>query len=118
MKVCVTGGRDYSDKATVFRVLNELHAATPIWMVIHGDATGADSLADSWARQNEIIRVCVPAKWKTGTRGLAEGPARNRRMILEFEPDLLVAFPGGKGTKDCAAYAEHEGIEVKYVAVA
>jgi len=32
--------------------------------------------------------------------GKKAGPLRNQRMLDEGKPDLVVAFPGGGGTKD------------------
>ncbi len=45
--VLVTGGRSYGDAQTVAR---ELAALGPIARLVHGGATGADALADHWAR--------------------------------------------------------------------
>ena len=49
MKVIVCGGRNYSDRKRVFTTLDALHAETPITVLMHGDARGADALADDWA---------------------------------------------------------------------
>jgi hypothetical protein len=49
--VLVTGGRDYEDFAYVSSVLSNLK---PIY-IIHGGATGADSLAQKWADSNNVI---------------------------------------------------------------
>lgn len=54
MRVLVTGGRDYSDRATVFRELDKLHAELTICTLIHGAATGADSLADAWSKSRGV----------------------------------------------------------------
>lgn len=40
------------------------------------------------------------------------GPDRNQRMIDEGRPDLVVAFPGGRGTADMIRRATEAGIEV------
>lgn len=57
MRVLVTGGRDYSDRATVFRELDTLHAETTITVLIHGAASGADA----WARSRGGEVVACPA---------------------------------------------------------
>ena len=44
--------------------------------------------------------------------GKAAGPIRNRRMLDDFQPDLVLAFPGNKGTNDCIAAARQRDIEV------
>jgi predicted Rossmann-fold nucleotide-binding protein len=34
-------------------------------------------------------------------------------MLTDFKPDLVVAFPGGKGTADMIAKARRKKIEVR-----
>lgn len=53
------------------------------------------------------------ADWHT--HGRAAGPIRNRRMIEEGKPDLVVAFPGGRGTANMVNQARAAGIEVREV---
>jgi hypothetical protein len=108
MKVLVCGGRAFCDRLLVDRVLGELDIA----VLISGGALGADSLAEDWARRNEVTRVIMPAKWKL--HGKAAGPIRNRNMI-KLMPDLVVAFPGGSGTRDMIKVAKEKGIEVRIV---
>lgn len=112
MKVLVTGGRDYQDRARVFQVLDELHARQRIGCIVHGacgddyDNTGerdpsifkgADRWADEWARERIVAVSRYPAKWRR-LKGNA-GRERNRRMLRESMPGLVIAFPGGNGTK-------------------
>lgn len=108
MKVLVCGGRDFCDRHLVDRVLGELDIA----VLISGGALGADSLAEDWARRNEVTRVIMPAKWKL--HGKAAGPIRNRNMI-KLMPDLVVAFPGGSGTRDMIKVAKERNIPVQIV---
>jgi predicted Rossmann-fold nucleotide-binding protein len=37
---------------------------------------------------------------------------RNRQMLTEGRPDLVVAFPGGKGTANMVALARKAGVEI------
>jgi len=115
MRVIVTGGRNYEDRATVWRVLDELHAERPIEVLVHGGATGADHLAHWWARAKgvpvEIFRV-LPDEWRS--IGPSAGPIRNKRMIGSGA-DMVVAFPGGRGTANCADLAAKAGIEVRRI---
>lgn len=101
IRVLVCGGRNYNDRAAVYRELDDLERSHGITLVIHGGAPGADDLAESWA-----ISRCVPHRWFTAewTRlGKAAGPARNARMLAEGKPDVVLAFPGGRGTADSEA---------------
>jgi hypothetical protein len=98
MRVLVCGGRNFADRALLHRVLDSLHDKTPINCVIHGAARGADTLADHWAQINGIPAYRFHAPWTKHGRGA--GPIRNQRMIDKGNPDLVVGFPGAKGTKD------------------
>jgi hypothetical protein len=113
MRVLVCGSRDYNTDAGwnhVMEVLSSIHADTPIDAVIEGGAKGADFLGGLWAQMHKVKRITVPADW--ATHGKAAGPIRNRRMLTDFKPDLVVAFPGGKGTEDMVRQAEAAGIKV------
>ena len=113
IRVAVTGGRKYHDERRVCDVLNEIHAERPISTLMHGGQSGADEAAAFWALTLKEVPCVItfPALWKTDG-GKAAGPRRNRRMLTEGKPDLVVAFPGGKGTANCVAIARELGIEV------
>lgn len=98
MRVLVCGGRNFEDRAMLWRVLDELHQQHPFRVVIHGAAPGADTLAEHWAQANKIPVYRCHAHWKT--YGHAAGPIRNAKMLAKGKPDLVVAFPGASGTKD------------------
>lgn len=113
MRVLVTGGRYYGEEsdegAAIFHALNQQHVKRPITAVIHGCAQGVDAKADIWASLNGIPRDRFPADWlKHGKRA---GPLRNQAMV-DSKPDLVVAFPGGRGTADCVQRAKMAGIPV------
>lgn len=96
-RVCVCGGRDYTNKARVFRCLDNALAILGDIELIHGDANGADKLAGEWAEIRNQKATPFPAKWKK--YGKSAGPIRNREMINNGF-DFLIAFPGDKGTAD------------------
>ena len=110
--VLVCGGRDYSDFPMVCVVLDDEHARIPIGKIVHGAASGADTLADQWARMRGIEVQPFPADWKTHKR--AAGPIRNREM-LTTSPALVVAFRGGSGTADMIKAANKAGVPVKVI---
>lgn len=110
MKVIVCGGRNFRSPAQVFKKLDEIHAATPITALMQGGATGADSFARDWAATKpEVQRFVCRADWDRW--GNAAGPMRNARM-LEWKPDMVVAFAGGTGTADMVRKAENAGVKV------
>ena len=113
-RVLVCGGRDFSDTALAYSVLDKLHKDRLIGVVIEGDARGADRIAGYWARKNRIENLKYPADWdKIGRRA---GLARNRQMLREGKPDVVVAFPGGSGTAHMVRIAKEAGVEVIEVA--
>jgi hypothetical protein len=111
MRVLVCGGRNYDDRDHVWNVLSELDAASRIDVVIHGCATGADHEGMIWAQGNDKKHAPFQADWHT--HGRAAGPIRNQRMLDEGKPDLVIAFPGGRGTADMIRRAEAAGVEVR-----
>ena len=64
--------------------------------IISGMASGADTFAVEWAARFGFPLRAFPAEWDK--HGRSAGPIRNQRMLDEGKPDLVVAFPGGKGT--------------------
>ena len=112
MKVLVTGGRDYDDRDKVFATLDAIHSNTPITLLIEGGAFGADTLAWVWTRLRRVTCRTKRARW--AMHGNAAGPLRNRRMV-EMQPDLVVAFPGGRGTHNCVTLASYYGLRVHQV---
>jgi hypothetical protein len=110
VKILVTGGRDYANQGVVHRVLSEYIDQQPI--IMEGGANGADALANWFALRNHLECQTFDADWDK--HGKAAGPKRNR-LMLDHAPDLVIAFPGGKGTANCVAQAEKRGIPVRHV---
>lgn len=106
----VTGGRNYSNIYRVFEVLDQVHAETPITLLVVGDATGADTHARNWAGKRNVPWVRFSADWVK--HGRSAGPRRNQRMLDEEKPSLVVAFPGGSGTADMVHRATKAGVRV------
>lgn len=109
-RVLVCGGRDYDDRDHIW---NTLTAIPDVTCIIHGCATGADSEAMIVAEALGIKHAPFRADWQK--YGRAAGPIRNRRMITEGKPDLVVAFPGGRGTADMVRRARVAGIPVMII---
>ena len=108
-KVLVCGGRDYGDRETVQRALDRIKPAE----IIHGAARGADTLAGAYALERDIPCRRFPANWRR--HGRSAGFRRNRQMLDEGKPDLVVAFPGGPGTRNMVKIALERGFPVKTV---
>jgi hypothetical protein len=113
MRLLVCGGRNYDDPAFVLRTLDKLHAEQPITAIMHGGASGADEFAVDWAMtKSAIVRCVCYANW--AEHGKAAGPMRNAKM-LDWKPDLVVAFPGNRGTADMVRRAKAAGIPVREI---
>lgn len=113
MKVIVTGGREYRDGALVRRVLSSFHSGQPIARLCEGGAGGADKHAKEWRDENGVpgkSYTVTPEEWRH--YGKAAGPIRNGRMLREESPDVVIAFPGGRGTADMVKQAKTVGVEV------
>lgn len=114
-RVLVCGGRDYVDQDVVNEVLDGIHERTSIGVVIHGGASGADTCARRWADAKQIAHWAFPAQWSK--HGRAAGPIRNQMMLEESRPNLVVAFPGGRGTADMSRRATEAGVQLLVVKV-
>lgn len=109
-RVLVCGGRDYRDADRVFMELEYLDSAFGVAAIIHGGASGADSLAAKWAVMRRVPAEAFFAFWERD--GKAAGPIRNARMLNDGKPDMVLAFPGGRGTDDMVRKAMAAGVPV------
>jgi hypothetical protein len=110
MRVLVCGGRDFNDFGRLCTVLDGLSSRVGPIEICHGGARGADALAGCWASDRTIDCTVYAADWLK--HGKAAGCIRNATMLAEFKPDLVVAFPGGRGTTDMVRRAKRAGVDV------
>jgi len=110
MKVIVCGGRDFEDHKLLNSKLDELDERFEITCVVHGDALGADRMAAMWAYKNKIPVIAYPADWNR--YGSSAGPVRNTLMLKEESPDMVIAFPGGAGTRHMRKISEEAMVPV------
>lgn len=115
LRVLVTGGRDYTDRATIRRTLTFLaeayiHGFRPEEIVlVHGDAPGADTLAAEEAAALGWRAEAHPADCEA--HGRAAGPVRNKHMV-SLGAHYCLVFPGGTGTRHCRRLALNSHIPV------
>ena len=104
-KVAVVGSRKYDDYQFISKVLNDYHKKFGISWIISGGATGVDSLAERWAKENQIFgfSVYLPQWDQFGKRA---GPRRN--LLIVENCDVMIAFPGkdSRGTRHSIGLAE------------
>lgn len=129
MRVLVCGGRDFGTdgpKGPQYKfIIKTLEEYVSKWclgypsvekqlpegiFVIAGKAKGVDTVAIDWAVVNWLGFQEYPAQWDK--YGRSAGPIRNQQMLDEGKPDLVLAFPGGRGTADMVKRAKQAGVEV------
>lgn len=81
--------------------------------VLHGKAQGVDTAADFWAVHNFLPIKEYPANWDA--HGKQAGPIRNKQMLDKENPDIIIAFPGGKGTENMVTQARKRGFTVRRI---
>jgi hypothetical protein len=108
IRLLVCGGRDFADIGRLDHVLSAYYGH--IVLLIHGGARGADNLAGAWAMARKIPVRVYPVNWKK--YGRSAGPIRNQQMLEDARPDLVIAFPGRKGTADMVRRALIAGVPV------
>jgi hypothetical protein len=112
LRVVVCGGRDYEDRDFVFRTLDQIRSANRAMLVIQGGARGADAHARAWCQGKPDVQChTVEPDWSIGP---AAGPIRNQKMLDVYRPDLVLAFPGGRGTADMTRRAQKGGFTVRH----
>ena len=104
----MTGGRDFSDRMLVEKAFSDISLSAAD-ILVEGEAHGADSLCAEVAREMGATVEPHPAKWSV--YGGAAGHIRNAEM-LRSGVDLLLSFPGGRGTRHCTITAREMGIPV------
>lgn len=118
MRVLVCGGRAFNDRAAMsvalrdFKPKNVAIDVSDVILIL-GGANGADRLAEEWADVWGVRKRVFPANWARD--GKAAGPIRNQRMLDEGKPDLVIAFPGGRGTADMVRRAKKAGVPVQEI---
>lgn len=120
-KCAIVGSRTFNDYDKLCSVLDWIksYMGYSFDVIISGGAKGADSLAEQYAKDNNITLSVHPANWKK--YGKRAGFLRNKEIIKNTE--ICVAFWNGisKGTaddielcnkyvKECWIYNFEEGI--------
>jgi hypothetical protein len=93
MKVVIAGSRcSYIPNISIWRSItsNDIDVTE----IVSGGASGVDSCAIYYANEYNIPYRVFLADWTK--YGQAAGPIRNKQMA-EYA-DILIAFPGGRGT--------------------
>jgi YspA, cpYpsA-related SLOG family len=97
VRLLICGSRDWTDEAPIRKALER---AKP-HVVLHGGASGADTLAGRLATEMDLAVLVFRADWSVGR---AAGVIRNQRMLDVGRPDWVIAFADdlmtSRGTRD------------------
>ena len=124
IKVIVAGNRDFDNGGIA------IFDSTMSWLlpehdyvdleIISGGCTGADAMAEVYAKKRNIPLKVFPADWKK--YGKYAGPIRNEEMAKYASSDeddwgMLIAFWDGKsrGTKNMIDMAFKYGLDVHVI---
>ena len=118
VRLALVGGRTFNDY-TIFStniefILTKWNVTLPdILQIVSGGASGADTLAEKWAKEHNIPMVVFKPDWDKF--GKAAGPMRNSDIVNMATH--LIAFPSedSKGTWDSIAKAQKKGIPTEIV---
>ena len=116
MKILVCGDRDWSNEEYLEQVLIALGTEYGVpYTIIQGGARGADTMAYYFAQRWNLPCETYRAEWTL--YGRAAGAIRNREMLTDGKPDLVVAFhddlENSKGTKNMVNIAHKAGVPVR-----
>jgi hypothetical protein len=112
--VLICGGRKFCDSQYLFNVMDAaVRGGLKIDLVVTGGQRGADTMAVVWAKARNIRHKEVIANFHAF--GRAAGPIRNTKMLDEYQPYRVIAFPGNKGTADMIRQASERGIQVDII---
>lgn len=115
IRVLVCGSRTWNDPEPIRYFLAGLQAENPDahLCVAHGGAQGADRLAGTAASMLDLPVDVFPADWQT--HGRKAGFLRNKQMVEEWQPSLVLALsecPTTKGTAHTVRLAKAANIPV------
>lgn len=112
MRVLICGGRGYCNVPLIRKTLVELWGEG-YKTLIHGAATGADTIAGIEGKLIGMDILAFPANWTKF--GKSAGYIRNAQMLIEGKPELVVAFQGGRGTLNMLDQATKYGVATRRV---
>lgn len=129
LRILVTGSRTWTDSTVIAAAFHEVTRRFPEyltwdgWTIVHGAApSGADKMADNWARVHLVEREPHPANWPEF--GKSAGFRRNVEMVdagasvcLAFveacrKPHHDVILHGSHGAMHTVGLAQAAGIPV------
>ena len=131
-RILVTGSRRFGDADLALTALSEARwKFGPFFVVVHGDAEGADRLLAEMAQARGLLPEPHAADWTGPCRSTCQAGHRRKRwngteycpdagnyrnqLMVDLGADLVIAFPVGRSdeTRDCMRRAKAVGIPVR-----
>lgn len=129
-RVLICGDRNWTNFEVILRELSRVQLDRGVEVVIEGEngtyagfppnrrvVKGADLMGRAAAERLGIPVLPYAADWRK--HGKAAGPIRNRQMLTEGKPTLVLAFhdflDASKGTKDMVNAARNAGVPAQIV---
>ena len=113
IKLIFCGDREWNDFDFILNVMSTLKERLGTFVVIEGNASGADILSRAAAKKLQLEWHTHPALW--AKFGRAAGPIRNTEMLAE-QPNGIVAFhrniTKSKGTKNMIEQGVRAGLPI------
>ena len=111
MRLAIVGCRHFDNYELFCKCIESLDMLDNIEYIVSGGATGADSLAERYAREHAIPFKVYPANW--AKYGRSAGYRRNKQIV--DDADYVVAFWDYKsaGTKSTITLAREQKINGK-----
>ena len=107
--VVVTGGRDFEDHMLVWKFVELFARGVPCEVYVGDCPRGVDLFVRECCEELGYLHRVFTADWEA--HGKWAGPKRNLEMVTAAgKGAILLAFPGGRGTKDCISKAKHAGL--------
>jgi len=108
MRVIIAGGRDFSNYDYLVDAIEE--SGYKITTVISGHATGADTLGEIYADDNDIPLEVYPADWSKN--GKAAGHIRNAQMADVADAAIIMWDGESKGTWNMIKEMKKRGLPI------
>lgn len=116
-RVLVCGDRNWTNRDLILKTLGDVQQSEGVYVVIEGEAQGADTIGRLAADVLGIPVLKFPANWRV--HGKSAGPIRNVQMLKEGQPTLVLAFhnfiENSKGTKHMVTIAQKAGVTTRVI---
>lgn len=118
-KILIAGSRSITDKAFVFKMIqDEVDKLFDTYDIsfVSGGALGVDSIAEQFANEKGALIEVVKANWDK--HGKSAGYIRNSEMLSNYGVTHVIAISdGSRGTAHTIGLAERKRIPMKHVFV-